>query len=182
MQSPCQWQELPGTDSRHKRPSSLNHWTLRILKGCYNKPHNAPLSGSLWRGLQWYHTSKLSRGGVMTPHGKKYKSNGLGGYEEFCGTTSLAVTWNQLEAFSANWTLYKEAGKYLSMYPAGFLRRDLGLWVHAFWLPLSHRQGSGERRFVLFSPTFFFLLPTHFPVPLQHSSFSCCCESVCACE
>lgn len=90
----------------------------------------------------------------------------------------LAVTWNQLEAFNSDWILYKEAGKYLSMYPAGFLRRDLDLQVCTFWLPLSHRQGSGERRFVLFSLTFPFLLPTHFPVPLQHSSFSCCCESV----
>lgn len=83
----------------------------------------------------------------------------------------LAVTWNQLEAFSANSTLYKETGKYLSMYPAGFLRRDLGLWVCAFWLPLSRRQGSGERRFVLFSATFPFLLPTHFPVPLPQQFF-----------
>lgn len=50
------------------------------------------------------------------------------------------------------------------------------------WVCLSHRQGSGERRFVSFSSSSPVLLPTHFPVPLQYSSFSCCCENVCTRE
>lgn len=75
----------------------------------------------------------------------------------------LAVIWNQLEVFSADWTPIskRQVNIWACIMQIFFKKKSWLVCLHG-WVHLSHRQGSGERRFVSFSSSFPFLLPLIF--------------------